>query len=299
MSITATRFATKAVGALAADSPGPRLGGQDRSGPAASGDGHGPGWRVTPAPDGRGSEAPRAPRPSRRGVRLIALAIALLALNYLLVANAMKPAAPLRVPYMPTFVEQVRAGNVQSISSRGDSIQGVFKRAVSSPAGKDAKSSKQFETQVPAFADTTTLSAQLAQKGVTVDAKPVSTGGPFWERLLLGFAPTLLLIALFVWIGRRAAQAGGLGGAMGIGRSRARRADPEQVRVTFDDVAGIDDAEGELVEIVDFLRNPGRYQRLGGRMPRGVLLSGPPDPGSHCPPRCRHWSNSPAAAPLT
>jgi cell division protease FtsH len=66
---------------------------------------------------------------------------------------------------------------------------------------------------------------------------------------------------------------------MGIGRSTARRADPEQARVTFDDVAGIDDAEGELVEIVDFLRNPDRYQRLGGRMPRGVQLSGPPGTG--------------------
>lgn len=279
MSITATRFASKAVGTPAADSPAPQLGGQDRSARGAAGEGRGPGWRVTPAPDGRGTEASGAPRPSRRGARFIALAIALLALNYLLVANAMKPAAPLRVPYMPTFVEQVRAGNVQSISSRGDSIQGVFKRPVSYPAGKDSKSSKQFETQVPAFADTTALSAQLAQKGVTVDAKPVSTGGSLWERLLLGFAPTLFLIALFVWMGRRAAQAGGLGGAMGIGRSRARRADPEQVRVTFDDVAGIDDAEGELVEIVDFLGNPGRYQRLGGRMPRGVLLSGPPGTG--------------------
>src|SRR5512142_2874844 len=158
---TATRSAAKeAGGALAADSPAPQLGGQDRSGRVAPGEGGGPGWRVTPAPDGRGTEASGAPRPSRRGVRLIALAIALLALNYLLVANAMKPTAPLRVPYMPTFVEQVRAGNVASISSRGDSIQGVFKRAVSYPAaGKDSKSSKQFETQVPAFADTTTLSA--------------------------------------------------------------------------------------------------------------------------------------------
>ncbi len=280
MSITATRLATKAVGTPAANSPTPQLGGQERSKRGASGDGHGPGWRVTPAPDGRGTQASGTPQPPRRRVRLIALAIALLALNYLLVANAMKPAAPLRVPYMPTFVEQVRAGNVESISSRGDSIQGVFKRAVSYPAaGKDSTSSKQFETQVPAFADTSALSAQLARKEVTVDAKPIGTGGPLWERLLLGFAPTLLLIALFVWMGRRAAQAGGLGGAMGIGRSRARRADPEQVRITFDDVAGIDDAEGELVEIVDFLGNPGRYQRLGGRMPRGVLLSGPPGTG--------------------
>jgi hypothetical protein len=89
MSIAAIRFATKAVGTPAADSPAPQRGGQERSKRGASGEGRGPGWRVTPAPDGRGTEASGAPRPPRRRVRLIALAIALLALNYLLVANAM------------------------------------------------------------------------------------------------------------------------------------------------------------------------------------------------------------------
>ena len=89
-----------------------------------------------------------------------------------------------------------------------------------------------------------------------------------------------MIVGLFVLIARRAAKAGGAMGALGnFGRSQARRVDPEKIRVTFDDVAGIDEAKAELSEIVDFLRNPERYGRLGGRMPHGVLLSGAPGTG--------------------
>ena len=99
-------------------------------------------------------------------------------------------------------------------------------------------------------------------------------------ELLLGFGPTLLIVGLFVLIARRAAKAGGAMGALGnFGRSQARRVDPEKITVTFDDVAGIDEAKAELSEIVDFLREPDRYGRLGGRIPHGVLLSGAPGTG--------------------
>src|SRR5205814_570098 len=100
-------------------------------------------------------------------------------------------------------------------------------------------------------------------------------------EILLGFGPTILLIALFYWLARRASAAGGggLGGLGNFGRSQARRADPEKIRVTFDDVAGIDEAKDELTEIVDFLKTPDRYVRLGGRMPHGVLLFGAPGTG--------------------
>jgi cell division protease FtsH len=83
-----------------------------------------------------------------------------------------------------------------------------------------------------------------------------------------------------VWFFRRSARAGGLGGIGGIGRSRAKLYQPETgTRTTFDDVAGIDEVENEVMEIVDFLRDPGRYRRLGAQIPRGVLLSGPPGTG--------------------
>ena len=97
--------------------------------------------------------------------------------------------------------------------------------------------------------------------------------------VLLGFGPTLLIVGLFVLFARRAAKSGGLGGLGKFGRSDARRIDPATIRITFADVAGIDEAKSELTEIVDFLRNPARYGRLGGRMPHGVLLSGAPGTG--------------------
>jgi cell division protease FtsH len=208
--------------------------------------------------------------------------VALFAINYFAASRSLGPAARIRVPYLPTFVKQVGAGNVKSISSRGDSIQGEFKRAVTYPPkpAKEGERSTRFTTHVPAFADTSSLTQVLAKHGVTVDAEPVDTGAPLWEKLLLGLLPTLLLVGLIVWFMRRSAQgAGGAGGVFGMGRAKARRADPAQIRVTFDDVAGIDEAKAELAEIVDFLQNPDRYRRLGGRLPRGVLLTGPPGTG--------------------
>ncbi len=97
-------------------------------------------------------------------------------------------------------------------------------------------------------------------------------------EILLGFGPTLLFVGLF-WLFARRASAGGMGALGNFGRSQARRVDPQKIRVTFDDVAGIDDAKAELMEVVDFLRTPDRYARLGGRMPHGVLLFGPPGTG--------------------
>jgi cell division protease FtsH len=100
--------------------------------------------------------------------------------------------------------------------------------------------------------------------------------------LLFGFGPALLFIGFYVWMFRRMAkQGGGMGGGiMGIGKSKARRYDQEKdTKVTFDDVAGIDEAENELVEVVDFLKDPPKYTRLGGAAPKGVLLVGPPGTG--------------------
>src|SRR6185437_16295233 len=100
---------------------------------------------------------------------------------------------------------------------------------------------------------------------------------PWWENILLNFGPTLLFLGLLVWLSRRATNAQSLLGS--FGRSNARRYSPGGGRVTFADVAGIDEAKDELREVVDFLRRPDRYRRLGGRMPHGVLLSGEPGTG--------------------
>src|SRR5690606_741219 len=121
----------------------------------------------------------------------------------------------------------------------------------------------------------------LGEHGVERRAGPSRRVSPLLS-LLFGFGPAILIIAFYVWIWRRASQGGGLGmGAMmGIGKSKARRYDQDaDHKVTFDDVAGIDEAENELVEIVDFLKSPEKYTRLGGTAPKGVLLVGAPGTG--------------------
>jgi len=178
-------------------------------------------------------------------------------------------------------LDQVKSGNVKAITSRGTAIQGEFRAKVRYPPG-DAKAEQttRFSTEVPEFADQPALLKQLQQNNVTINAKPPDAGRPFWENLLLGFGPTLLLVGLFVYFIRRAAASGGgAGGLMSFGRSRARRSEASDLRISFDDVAGIDEAKAELTEIVAFLKTPEKYSRLGGKIPRGVLLMGPPGTG--------------------
>ncbi len=239
-----------------------------------------PGWKVTPAPDGRGTRPP-APSPRRQNPRWMValLVVGLLALNLWISSRALQPNARVQIPYSPTFLNQVKSNNVTEITSTSDAIQGTFKAAVKYPANSSAQATD-FSTQVPSFADHQQLSQLLQQHNVTIDAKKPDTGPSFLESLIFGFGPTILLVLLFVFIMRRAAAAGGgAGGLMSFARSRARRVEGSDQPVTFQDVAGIDEAKEELTEIVDFLRNPDKYLRLGGRIPRGVLLSGLPGTG--------------------
>jgi cell division protease FtsH len=226
-------------------------------------------------PSGPRDSPPPTPQP-RFGLNRwwIIFALGLFALNFYFGARAMEPASRLRVPYSPFFLEQVNAGNVAEITSKGTAIQGTFAKARSY---QDSKPTTRFRTEVPAFADTDALSRLLEQKKVVVNAEPLDSGPPWWQALLLGFGPTLLFLLLLFWLFRRAGNMQNILGS--FGRSRARRYQPTGDRVTFADVAGIDEAKAELSEVVDFLRTPDKYRKLGGRIPKGVLLAGSPGTG--------------------
>jgi cell division protease FtsH len=217
-----------------------------------------------------------------RSRTFIAILLGLLAINLVISFVTGSPEERERVPYQPFFVDQVTAGNVEEISSQEESIEGELKaEATYDPPGDgDPVTVKSFETEVPAFIDPAQLTQLLAKQNVVINAEAPDTGRSLWVTLLLGFLPTILLVGFFVWLARRQMGGGGGGILGGFGRSTARRLQPgQQERVTFDDVAGIDEAEDELVEVVDFLKNPGRYTKLGARVPRGVLLYGLPGTG--------------------
>jgi cell division protease FtsH len=224
-------------------------------------------------PSPRGSTPTRPWRP-QIGRQWIVLGLVLLGVNFYLGSRATQPPSRVRVPYSPFFLKQVNAGRVQEITSKGTAIQGTFTTKL---RYAKSKPTKLFKTEIPAFANTDRLSNLLQSKGVVVNAKPLDTRGPWWQSLLLGFGPTLLFIFLLFWVMRRAGNAQNLLGS--FGRSRARRYEPGGDRVTFADVAGIEEAKAELSEVVDFLRHPKKYGKLGGRIPHGVLLSGPPGTG--------------------
>jgi cell division protease FtsH len=233
-------------------------------------------WRVEGAPEEKQKGPMGMPRPPG-GRRFLYFVVALLALNFLFASLVPSQPNRISVPYTQ-FLGEVDKNNVKEVTSKGDDIQGVFKVKVKPQDSKHEPETK-FKTFRPAFAPTNdTLLPQLRDKGVVVNAKPLDNGRSLWADILLFFGPTLLLVGIFVFAARRAG--GGAAGLSGLGRSRAKRYDQASVsRTTFADVAGIDEAEDELEEVVDFLKNPNKYRSLGAMIPKGVLLSGQPGTG--------------------
>jgi cell division protease FtsH len=254
--------------------------GESRQRPPAGshhGERHPNGWRVTPGPGGRGAPPAERPRFTLRSLLPYAIALAVFELVLLTVFHA--PAPPrLQIPYSPFFVDQVQAGNVVSINTQGSTVKGEFRRPLRYPPNdRKVQPTTHFATEIPTFANQDELAALLRQSGVVINAKAPKEGQSFLASLLLALLPLLLIVALFIFIARRAG--GGVGGFSTFGKARARRVEQSVQTITFADVAGIDEAKAELFEIVDFLREPDKYRRLGGRIPRGVLLTGPPGTG--------------------
>jgi cell division protease FtsH len=222
-------------------------------------------WRTEGLPKGQ------APKPKPRWLRLGVWLLAYLALFGALQVQD-RLSGPEAVAYTE-FKRQVTAKNVTQVFARGDSIEGELKSATAL-AGEKARTYRQFTTERPTFAKDDLL-VELAASGATVRATPVVQQRGFLMNLLVSLAPILLLVGFWAWMFRR--QQSALGGGL-LGKKQ-NRVDPETVRVTFDDVAGIDEVEAEINEIVDFLKNPDKYRRLGARAPKGVLLAGAPGTG--------------------
>ncbi len=160
------------------------------------------------------------------------------------------------------LLSEVDDGHVADVTIAGPDISGHY---------KDGKAFVTYAPNDPSLVD------KLRAKGVSITGKPQSDGNSWVLSLIVNGLPLLLLIGLFVYMSRQ--MQGGAGKAMGFGKSKAKLLNEAQGRVTFEDVAGVDEAKEDLQEIVEFLRDPQKFQKLGGRIPRGVLLVGPPGTG--------------------
>ena len=160
------------------------------------------------------------------------------------------------------FLDEVENGSVKDVIIRGNNISGSY---------EDGRNFKTYAANDPTLVD------RLNERGVNISAAPLDDGYPSILGILISWFPMLLLIGVWIFFMRQ--MQGGRGGAMGFGRSKAKLLTENKNKITFNDVAGIDEAKEELVEIVEFLKDPRKFEKLGGRIPKGALLIGPPGTG--------------------
>jgi len=211
-------------------------------------------------------------------LRTLLIAVAVLIIwglfQYFSQSSNTTPKDLLEVPYS-TFYQQVQQDNVQNVVFQGQDANGTFKNAITVSGSNNGLPSKNFHfTQLPN--GDPTLIPLLNTHHVNYQAKVVSDNN-FFLNLLINLLPWVLIIAVFVFIARRATQS--QQNIFSFGKSRAKVILEDRPSTTFADVAGVDESKNDLIEVVEFLKTPGKFQRLGGRVPRGVLLVGPPGTG--------------------
>jgi len=221
-------------------------------------------------PDGTPPVPEQPPKsPNRWRVALIVGQVLILLFFLVPLLTRFNGPSRLDLPYSE-FKDQVAADNVESITMRGKDVEGVAKTEI---RRSDSPANKYFRTRIPEIGDPDLLPS-LTSHHVTVRVLS-DTGG--LGALVINLLPVAILIGFWIYMLRRSGRAAQ--GIFDFGRSRARLQSPGSPKTTFNDVAGVEEAQSELQEVVDFLRDPQKIQRLGGRMPKGVLLIGPPGTG--------------------
>jgi cell division protease FtsH len=196
-----------------------------------------------------------------RNFALWVIIVLLLLALFTLFQNPGQRASTQDIPFSQ-LLSEVDQNHVRDVVIQGPEIHGTFTNGTS------------FQTYAP---NDPTLVKRLYDSKVSITAKPPGDNVPWFVSLLVSWLPFIALIGVWIFLSRQ--MQGGAGKAMGFGKSRAKMLTEAHGRVTFEDVAGVDEAKQDLQEIVEFLRDPGKFQRLGGRIPRGVLLVGPPGTG--------------------